>query len=221
MSVRILVVIGPTASGKTRLGVEVAHRLGSEILSADSRQTYRGLNIGSGKDLDEYQQVEPPVSLPLDRRRGSRPDLLVVPIPARLLPPARHEESRATLRPGCPPGDGRRLRTLHRGRPQGLSHRRRPRGRRVTQILDAAQSRRFASGTRSARPGTEKPNRIAPVKSESYARLRSRSMLSIMMCATAVRHRCRSTARSSASTFLAMNCGAASTSGSTNGCDRD
>ena len=61
MSVRILVVIGPTASGKTRLGVEVAHQLTSEILSADSRQTYRGLNIGSGKDLDEYQKVEPPV----------------------------------------------------------------------------------------------------------------------------------------------------------------
>ena len=61
MSVRILVVIGPTASGKTRLGVEVAHRLGSEILSADSRQTYRGLDIGSGKDLDEYARVKPPV----------------------------------------------------------------------------------------------------------------------------------------------------------------
>ena len=61
MSVRILVVIGPTASGKTRLGVEVARRLGSEILSADSRQTYRGLNIGSGKDLDAYRQVKPPV----------------------------------------------------------------------------------------------------------------------------------------------------------------
>lgn len=61
MSVRILVVIGPTASGKTRLGVDVAHRLGSEIISADSRQTYRGLDIGSGKDLDEYRQVVPPV----------------------------------------------------------------------------------------------------------------------------------------------------------------
>jgi tRNA dimethylallyltransferase len=61
VSIRILVIIGPTASGKTRLGVEVAHRLGSEILSADSRQTYRGLDIGSGKDLDEYARVEPPV----------------------------------------------------------------------------------------------------------------------------------------------------------------
>lgn len=49
-----LVILGPTASGKTRLGVQVAHALGGEILSADSRQVYRGLDIGSGKDLSEY-----------------------------------------------------------------------------------------------------------------------------------------------------------------------
>ena len=61
MSIRLLVVAGPTACGKTRLAVDVAHALGSEILSADSRQTYRGLDIGSGKDLDEYRQVAPPV----------------------------------------------------------------------------------------------------------------------------------------------------------------
>ncbi len=58
---RVIVIVGPTASGKTRLGVEVAHRLGSEIVSADSRQVYRGLDIGTGKDLDEYSQVTPPV----------------------------------------------------------------------------------------------------------------------------------------------------------------
>lgn len=49
-----LVVLGPTASGKTALGVRLAALLSGEILSADSRQVYRGLDIGSGKDLDEY-----------------------------------------------------------------------------------------------------------------------------------------------------------------------
>ena len=61
MTLHVLVIVGPTASGKTRLGVEVAHRLGSEIVSADSRQVYRGLDIGTGKDLEEYARVEPPV----------------------------------------------------------------------------------------------------------------------------------------------------------------
>jgi len=61
MTVRLVAIVGPTASGKTRLGVEVAHRLGSEIVSADSRQVYRGLDIGTGKDLDEYAAVDPPV----------------------------------------------------------------------------------------------------------------------------------------------------------------
>lgn len=61
MTVRLLVVGGPTAVGKTRLAVEIAHSLGSEILSADSRQVYRGLDLGTGKDLDEYSAVDPPV----------------------------------------------------------------------------------------------------------------------------------------------------------------
>jgi tRNA dimethylallyltransferase len=49
-----LVVLGPTASGKTTLGVKLAQHFGGEILSADSRQVYRGLDIGSGKDIHEY-----------------------------------------------------------------------------------------------------------------------------------------------------------------------
>ncbi|WP_305044464.1 tRNA (adenosine(37)-N6)-dimethylallyltransferase MiaA [Geoalkalibacter sp.] len=53
----LLVVLGPTASGKTRLGVELARRLGGEILSADSRQVFRGMDLGSGKDLAEYGEV--------------------------------------------------------------------------------------------------------------------------------------------------------------------
>jgi tRNA dimethylallyltransferase len=49
-----LVILGPTASGKTRLAVRLARALGGEIVSADSRQVYRRLDIGSGKDLAEY-----------------------------------------------------------------------------------------------------------------------------------------------------------------------
>lgn len=58
---RLAVIVGPTACGKTWLGVRVAHRLQTEIISADSRQVYRGLDIGTGKDLDEYARVDPPV----------------------------------------------------------------------------------------------------------------------------------------------------------------
>lgn len=49
-----LVVLGPTASGKTRLACELAYSLNGEIISADSRQVYQHLNIGTGKDLQEY-----------------------------------------------------------------------------------------------------------------------------------------------------------------------
>ncbi len=51
----IIVVLGPTASGKTELAVALARLIQGEIISADSRQIYRGLTIGTGKDLDIYQ----------------------------------------------------------------------------------------------------------------------------------------------------------------------
>lgn len=50
----LISIIGPTACGKTSLAVEVARAIGGEILSADSRQVYRGMDIGTGKDLSEY-----------------------------------------------------------------------------------------------------------------------------------------------------------------------
>jgi len=50
----LLVILGPTASGKTRLAAVAARRIGGEIISADSRQVYRGMNLGTGKDLSEY-----------------------------------------------------------------------------------------------------------------------------------------------------------------------
>jgi len=50
----IIVITGPTATGKTRLAALVAARLGGEVISADSRQVYRGMDIGTGKDLEDY-----------------------------------------------------------------------------------------------------------------------------------------------------------------------
>lgn len=53
----LLVITGPTASGKTARAVDAALRLDGEIVSADSRQLYRGMTIGTGKDLEEYGDV--------------------------------------------------------------------------------------------------------------------------------------------------------------------
>ncbi len=50
----LLVLLGPTASGKTSLAVAVASRIGGEIISADSRQVYRGMDLGTGKDYNDY-----------------------------------------------------------------------------------------------------------------------------------------------------------------------
>ncbi len=51
---KAIFVIGPTATGKTSLGVDLARFLDSEIISIDSRQVYRGLDLGTGKDLAEF-----------------------------------------------------------------------------------------------------------------------------------------------------------------------
>lgn len=57
MNSRLLVITGPTASGKTSRAVDVATAFDGEIISADSRQVYRGMDIGTGKDLAEYGDV--------------------------------------------------------------------------------------------------------------------------------------------------------------------
>ena len=54
MTYNIVTILGPTATGKTELATALAARVNGEILSADSRQIYRGMDIGTGKDLGEY-----------------------------------------------------------------------------------------------------------------------------------------------------------------------
>ncbi len=55
---KIVAIVGPTATGKTGLGVAIAKKYDGEIVSADSRQVFRGLNIGTGKDLGEYGGIK-------------------------------------------------------------------------------------------------------------------------------------------------------------------
>ena len=59
MNNKIVVVAGPTASGKTRLGIELARTFGGEIVSADSMQLYRGMDIGTAKAIAEEQAAAP------------------------------------------------------------------------------------------------------------------------------------------------------------------
>lgn len=52
---KMITILGPTASGKTALAAALAAELGAEVVSADSRQVYRNMDIGTGKDLDDYR----------------------------------------------------------------------------------------------------------------------------------------------------------------------
>lgn len=54
---KIITILGPTACGKTSKAVQLARALDGEIISADSRQVYRGMDLGTGKDLEEYGEI--------------------------------------------------------------------------------------------------------------------------------------------------------------------
>ena len=56
---KVLVILGPTSSGKTALSIELAKKYGGEIVSADSRQVYRGMNLGTGKVTNDEMQTIP------------------------------------------------------------------------------------------------------------------------------------------------------------------
>ena len=57
MAEDFVIILGPTASGKTKLAVALAQAINAEIISADSRQVYRGMDIGTGKDIQEYGEI--------------------------------------------------------------------------------------------------------------------------------------------------------------------
>lgn len=57
MQNKVIVVLGTTSSGKTKLAVKLARKFNGEIISADSRQVYKGMDVGTGKDLREYGKV--------------------------------------------------------------------------------------------------------------------------------------------------------------------
>ncbi len=51
---KLIAIVGPTASGKTKVAVDLALEIGSEVISGDSRQVYRQMDLGTGKDIEEY-----------------------------------------------------------------------------------------------------------------------------------------------------------------------
>ena len=55
MDYNLITILGPTATGKTKLAAQLAYKFGGEIISADSRQVYKGMDIGTGKDLSDYE----------------------------------------------------------------------------------------------------------------------------------------------------------------------
>lgn len=56
--IKLIVVLGPTSSGKTGVAIELARVFNGEIISADSRQVYKGMDVGTGKDLKDYEATD-------------------------------------------------------------------------------------------------------------------------------------------------------------------
>ena len=67
---KVIVILGPTASGKTKVGVKLAVKFNGEIISADSRQVYQGMDVGTGKDLGEYNfKIQNPKSKSISKSK--------------------------------------------------------------------------------------------------------------------------------------------------------
>jgi len=73
----LIVILGPTAAGKSELAIELAHKFNGEIISADSRQIYRGMDIGTGKyPRTESLDLKYPVSSPEAKSKTAKPLLI-------------------------------------------------------------------------------------------------------------------------------------------------
>lgn len=81
MKPKILAIVGPTASGKTSLGIGIAKQFHGEIISVDSRQIYRGMNVGTAKPEGEWIETEIEKGGSIDQLFGARKTFLVESIP--------------------------------------------------------------------------------------------------------------------------------------------
>lgn len=81
----LIVVLGPTAAGKTRLAGDLCRMLGGEVISADSRQVYRGMDIGTGRILPTTPKS--PVTSSISLSRGTI--FISSPFSAPSLPPSK------------------------------------------------------------------------------------------------------------------------------------
>ena len=78
---KIIAIVGPTASGKTSLGIDIAKKFHGEIISVDSRQIYRGMNVGTAKPEGEWIETEIEKGGSIDQLFGARKTFLVEDVP--------------------------------------------------------------------------------------------------------------------------------------------
>ena len=81
MRPKIIAIVGPTASGKTALGIEIAKKWNGEVISVDSRQVYRGMDVGTAKPTGEWVEAEIEKGGSIDQLFGSRKTFLVDGVP--------------------------------------------------------------------------------------------------------------------------------------------
>ncbi|MCX6715259.1 MAG: tRNA (adenosine(37)-N6)-dimethylallyltransferase MiaA [Candidatus Uhrbacteria bacterium] len=81
MKPKLIAIVGPTASGKTALGIEIAKLIGGEVISVDSRMVYRGMNVGTAKPEGEWKTEEIQIGGRIDQLFGARKEFFVEDVP--------------------------------------------------------------------------------------------------------------------------------------------